>query len=228
MFKILIVEDDLNQAELYESYLSSAGYESDIATDGYKALDMIGEEVYDLIITDVMMPNMDGFELTKSIREAGYNIPIIMITVKDSFDDVKYGFKVGVDDYMMKPINLEEMLLRVEAVLRRARIASQNTLKVGETILDYEKLTLSRDGETYNLPQKEFQVIFKLLSYPNRIFTRQELMDEFWGLDSKTDIRTIDVHIKRLRDKLINNPDFNIITVRGLGYKATINHGKED
>lgn len=228
MNEILVVEDDLAMADLYDSVLSQAGYQVFQAHDGLQALDILETEYISLIITDIMMPNMDGYEFTQALRDAKYEMPVIMITAKDTINDKKHGFRIGIDDYMVKPIDLEEMVLRVEAVLRRAKIASQNQLTVGQTHLDYDSLTISWPNHSQVLPQKEFQLIFKLLSYPNRIFTRLELMDEFWGLESQTDIRTIDVHIKRLRDRLKDNNDFNIVTVRGLGYKAEINDYEED
>lgn len=171
-----------------------------------------------------MMPNMDGFELIKSIRDAQFNLPILMITAKERFQDKQRGFLLGIDDYMVKPIDVNEMVLRVGALLRRAQIISERKQSVGDTMLEYDSLSVYQNGEATVLPQKEFYILYKLISYPNRIFTRQELMDEFWGLDSETDIRTVDVHINRLRDRFKNNIDFDILTVRGLGYKVVKNY----
>lgn len=163
---------------------------------------------------------MDGYELTKSLREANYNMPILMITAKDTMDDKRKGFVSGTDDYMVKPINIDEMLLRINALLRRSKIATEHKIEVGEVVLDYEKLSVQSPDETIILPKKEFLLLFNLMSYPKKIFTRQQLMDEIWGMDSETDERTVDVHIKRLREKLVNIKEFEIVTVRGLGYKA--------
>ena len=169
-----------------------------------------------------MMPNIDGFEFASLMRDAGLEVPILMITARDSLEDKKRGFKLGVDDYMVKPIDLDEMVLRVEALLRRAKIAHTKQLNINQTTLDQNSYTVSFLEQQITLPQKEFQLLYKLLSYPDKIFTRQQLMDEIWGLDSDTDERTIDVHIKRLRDRFIDNLDFEIVTVRGLGYKAVV------
>ena len=169
-----------------------------------------------------MMPDMDGYELAQSLREANYELPILFITAKDSFEDKKRGFTLGIDDYMVKPIDVNEMILRVEALLRRAQIVHTKELIVGKTQLNQETYQIKREIQEMTLPQKEFLLLYKLLAYPNKIFTRQQLMDEIWGLDSDTDERTIDVHIKRLRTRLEKNPDFTIETIRGLGYKAVI------
>ena len=168
------------------------------------------------------MPGIDGYELTKTLRIANYTMPILMITAKNQIEDMEKGFVAGTDDYMIKPINMREMILRVNALLRRAKIANERRLILGNTILDYDSLTIIYDGKEYNMPPKEFYLIFKLLSSPNKIFTRMELMDEIWGMDTEIDDRTIDSHIKKLRRKFENCNDFEIITVRGLGYKAKI------
>jgi DNA-binding response OmpR family regulator len=167
---------------------------------------------------------MDGFELIQAIRDAKFNLPVLMITAKESFQDKQHGFLLGIDDYMVKPVNVNEMVLRVGAILRRAQIINERKQNVGETLLEYDSLSVYQNGKAMVLPQKEFYILYKLISYPNRIFTRQELMDEFWGLDSETDTRTVDVHINRLRDRLKNNIDFEILTVRGLGYKVVKKH----
>lgn len=222
MSKILIIEDDTALASLYQSVLERAHHQTLIATDGSDALDIMETEYIDLIITDVMMSRIDGFEFTKLLRETGNNIPILMVTAKDNFDDKKLGFRIGVDDYMVKPIDVNELVLRVNALLRRYKIATSNILTIGSTTLDQDAYTVTYQGESKQLAQKEFQLLHKLLSYPDRIYTRQQLMDEIWGIDSESDERTVDVHIKRLRDHFRENPDFTIITVRGLGYKIEV------
>ncbi|WP_017211693.1 response regulator transcription factor [Clostridium beijerinckii] len=224
MFHILIVEDDKELRELFSTVLLKNGYRTTGAKDGIEALNVLDKEYIDLIISDIMMPNMDGFELIKSIRDAQFNLPILMITAKERFQDKQRGFLLGIDDYMVKPIDVNEMVLRVGALLRRAQIISERKQSVGDTMLEYDSLSVYQNGEATVLPQKEFYILYKLISYPNRIFTRQELMDEFWGLDSETDIRTVDVHINRLRDRFKNNIDFDILTVRGLGYKVVKNY----
>lgn len=222
MNRILIVEDDENLSLLYQSALKNERFEVFRAMNGVEALDILDKQFIDLIISDIMMPDMDGYELAESLREADYDLPILFITAKDSFEDKKRGFTIGVDDYMVKPIDVNEMLLRVDALLRRAQIVHTKELVVGNTRLDQETYQIKTTEQTETLPQKEFLLLYKLLAYPNKIFTRQQLMDEIWGLDSDTDERTIDVHIKRLRSRLENNSDFSIETIRGLGYKAVI------
>ena len=224
MFHILIVEDDKELRELFSTVLVKSGYKITGAKDGVEALDVLDKEYIDLIISDIMMPNMDGFELIQSIRDAQFKLPVLMITAKESFQDIKHGFSLGIDDYMVKPVNVNEMVLRVGAILRRAQIINERKQNVGETLLEYDSLSVYQNGKAMVLPQKEFYILYKIISYPNRIFTRQELMDEFWGLDSETDTRTVDVHINRLRDRFKNNIDFEILTVRGLGYKAVKKH----
>lgn len=222
MNHILIVEDDENLALLYQSTLKKRQFKTVIAQNGTEALDLFDKYTIDLVISDIMMPNMDGFQLIEAVRSAGYQLPFLFITAKDSFEDKKRGFKLGVDDYMVKPIDVNEMLLRVKALLRRAKIVSSQKLIVGATTLNKETLEVSDSDKTEMLPQKEFLVLYKLLSYPNKIFTRQQLMDEIWGMASDSDERTIDVHIKRLRNRLESNADFSIETIRGLGYKVVI------
>lgn len=222
MNKILVIEDNENLARIYQSILSKNYFDVFITSDGQQALDLLEKIHVDLIITDVMMPNMDGFEFASLMRDAGFEVPILMITALDSLENKKRGFKLGIDDYMVKPIDLDEMVLRVEALLRRAKIAHTKQLTVNETILDQSSYNVMFNNQQLTLPQKEFQLLYKLLSYPDKIFTRQQLMDEIWGLDTDTDERTIDVHIKRLRDRFSDNRDFEIVTVRGLGYKAVI------
>ncbi|MBU4438471.1 MAG: response regulator transcription factor [Firmicutes bacterium] len=222
MFSILICEDDNHIRRLFRDTLEKEGYSIFEAIDGVMALEELEKNHIDLLITDVMMPHMDGHALTQTLREGGFELPILMITARESIDDKKTGFKAGTDDYMVKPVDMDEMLLRVFALLRRSKIANERRLVVGKTILDYEALTLGIGAETITLPKKEFLLLFKLLSAPNRIFTRAQIMDEIWGYESESDHRTVDVHIKRLREKLENSQDFEIVTVKGLGYKARV------
>jgi len=220
MFNVLVVEDDKDLRGLFCTILTKNGYKAISAEDGEKALEILEKEYVDLVISDIMMPNMDGFELTKALREANFNLPIIMITAKETFADKQKGFLVGTDDYMVKPVDVNEMVLRVGALLRRAQIINERKQTVGNSVLEYDSLTVYQNGEAIVLPQKEFYLLYKLVSFPNHIFTRQQLMDEIWGMDSDTEARTVDVHINRLRDRFKENQDFEIITVRGLGYKV--------
>ncbi|MHC5247658.1 response regulator transcription factor [Enterococcus sp. HY326] len=220
MITILIVEDDENLNALYQSVLKTAGFKILSANNGEEALTVLEEHHVDLIITDIMMPEMDGFELAKELRQSGFELPILVITAKESYEDKRKGFGIGVDDYMVKPIDVNEMVLRVEALLRRARIAHEKELAVGKTLLNQETYEVTKGEQVTELPQKEFLLLYKLLSYPNKIFTRQQLMEEIWGMDTDTLERTVDVHVKRLRDKFADSDDFEIITIRGLGYKA--------
>ncbi|MCD8340547.1 MAG: response regulator transcription factor [Clostridiales bacterium] len=220
MFRILVVEDNADMRELFCTVLNGSGYQAIPASDGVEALDIMEREYIDLLIVDIMMPRMDGCELTRSLRDAGYTLPILIVTAKDQFDDMQMGFRAGTDDYMVKPIDVRELVLRVEALLRRARISSEKRIVIGSTVLDYDALTVTLNGKETTLPQKEFYLLYKLLSYPNKIFTRQQLMDEIWGMFSETDERTINTHINRLRERFADCKDFEIVTVRGLGYKA--------
>ncbi len=220
MFNILVAEDNADMRELFCTVLADAGYNSIPAADGQEALMIMDKEYIDLIVADILMPNLDGYELTRSLRDAGYTLPILMVTARDQFHHMQEGFRAGTDDYMVKPINLKELILRVEALLRRAKISSEKRITVGSTVLDYDALTVTIHGQEMILPQKEFYLLYKLLSYPNKIFTRQQLMDEIWGMLSETDERTVNTHINRLRDRFSDCGDFKIITVRGLGYKA--------
>ncbi|PKM63214.1 MAG: DNA-binding response regulator [Firmicutes bacterium HGW-Firmicutes-21] len=222
MFDILVVEDDRNLRRIICTVLTKNGYNAIEAEDGRAALDLMESKYIDLIISDIMMPNMDGYELTEALRNAAYTLPILMVSAKESFGDKKRGFAVGTDDYMVKPIDVNELLLRVSALLRRAKIANEHKLFFGKTLLDYDSFTAYYGSNTVELPQKEFLLLYKLLSYPNKIFTRQQLMDEIWGYDTSTDERTVDVHINRLRERVGMWSDFEIITVRGLGYKAVL------
>ncbi|CDC60442.1 response regulator receiver domain protein [Clostridium sp. CAG:448] len=222
MFNILVVEDDANARKLMCAVLYQYGYNPIPVEDGVQGLDMLDQKHIDLIILDIMMPRMDGYEFTSTLRQTDCNIPILMVTAKESPADKRKGFLMGTDDYMTKPVDEEEMILRVGALLRRSRIASERRLSVGNTTLMYDSFSITCGDEPVELPQKEFLVLFKLLSYPNKIFTRRQLMDEIWDMDSDSDERTVDVHISRLRERFRNNHDFDIITVRGLGYKAVI------
>lgn len=220
MFNILVVEDNADMRELFCTVLSDGGYHALPAADGLEALEVMDRTYVDLIVADIMMPNLDGYELTRSLREANYTLPILIVTAKEQFEDMHKAFRAGVDDYMVKPVNVRELLLRVEALLRRARISGEKKITVGSTTLNYDALTVTRNGTETTLPQKEFYLLYKLLSFPNKIFTRQQLMDEIWGIFSETDERTVNTHINRLRDRFADCRDFEIVTVRGLGYKA--------
>ncbi|MBQ9300727.1 MAG: response regulator transcription factor [Clostridia bacterium] len=220
MFRVLVVEDDRELRGLFRRVLEKNGYEALEAADGQEALDVLDRQYIDLIISDIMMPVMDGYELVRSLRDAGIAIPVLMITAKDAFDDMRRGFLSGTDDYMIKPVNVNEMVLRVSALLRRAQMISERREVLGGTTLTYDTLTVSRGQEETFLPQKEFLLLYKMAAAPGRIFTRQQIMDDIWGLDSETDPHTVDVHIGRLRERFRDNPDFEIITMRGLGYKV--------
>ncbi len=220
MFNILVAEDDKNLRRLMCAYLDQEGYEIHTAENGLEALEVLDKQHIDLLISDIMMSGMDGYELVKELREAGYTLPILMVTAKETFEDKKKGFDLGTDDYMVKPIDMNEMLLRVSALLRRAQINNEHRLIIGDVVLDYDSLVVRTKDMVYELPKKEFYLLFKLLSYPKKIFTRQQLMDEIWGIDSDADERTVDVHIKRLREKFDHLSEFKIITIRGLGYKV--------
>jgi two-component system, OmpR family, response regulator len=222
MFSILVVEDDEILNKMICAKLQQESYCVFPSFDGEQALDLLDKEHIDLIISDIMMPNMDGYQLARELRDAAYTIPILMITAKNQFEDMEKGFRAGTDDYMIKPISMRELVLRVKALLRRAQIANEKKLVVGSTLLDYNALTVKVDEEIFEMPPKEFYLLFKLLSSPNKIFTRQELMDEIWGMDTDVDDRTIDSHIKKLRRKFERCADFEIVTVRGLGYKSKI------
>ena len=220
MFHILVVEDDAKLRSLFCTVLTNNGYLALPAESGEKALSLLDSEYVDLIISDIMMSGMDGYELIDHLRTSGFTMPILIITAKERFEDKQRGFQAGTDDYMVKPIDVNEMVLRVGALLKRGKIATEHRIVCQNTILDYDALTVTVNGQETLLPQKEFYLLYKLLSYPNKIFTRQQLMDEIWGLDSTTDERTVDVHVNRLRERFKNCDDFIIMTVRGLGYKA--------
>ncbi|MBE6758498.1 MAG: response regulator transcription factor [Ruminococcaceae bacterium] len=223
MFNILVAEDDRNQRKLIEAALQREGYRVLTACDGDRALEIMDTESIDLVVTDVMMPNTDGFQLTEAIRDARMNLPILIITALEGFTNKERGFSLGVDDYMVKPIDIGELVLRVRALLRRAQIANEHRLTVGDVVLDYNALSVSRGDYSETLPKKEFYLLFMLLSYPDMIFTRRQLIDEIWGMETDVDERTVDVHIRRLRERYENWQEFEIMTVRGLGYKAVRN-----
>ncbi len=220
MFRILIAEDDRELRQLFQHVLMKNGYAVTGVADGKEALDAIDKGYYDLIISDIMMPVMDGYELVSSLRQAGINTPVMMITAKDAFDDMRLGFLSGTDDYMVKPVNVNEMVLRVGALLRRAQMINDRRQTIGNTVLECDSLTVTCNGESMVLPQKEFMLLYKMASFPGRIFTRQQLMDDIWGYDSDSDTHTVDVHIGRLRDRFKDNMDFKIVTIRGVGYKV--------
>ena len=220
MFKILIAEDDRELRQLFQHVLIKNGYAVTGVSNGEEAMDAIDKGYYDLIISDIMMPKMDGYALVRALRESGLTIPVMMITAKDAFDDMRMGFLSGSDDYMVKPINVNEMVLRVGALLRRAQLANERRQVIGGTVLECDSLSVHTDKETMTLPQKEFVLLYKMVSFPGRIFTRQQLMDDIWGYSSESDTHTVDVHIGRLRERFRDNPDFKIVTMRGVGYKV--------
>ena len=220
MFNILVVDDDKNTRLLVQKVLESERYIVYTASNGEEALKVMDSEHIDLVIVDIMMPVMNGYELTQILRENDNNLPILMVSAKQLPNDRKKGFLVGIDDYITKPIDEEEMLLRIKALLRRARIANERKIQIGDVVLDYDSFTVSRGDEVHELPQKEFLLLYKLLSYPGKIFTKIQLMDEIWGTDSDTGWETVTVHIGRLRKRFDNWTEFDIECVRGLGYKA--------
>ena len=222
MFNILVVEDDKNLRKLITTYLQRNKYNTYEATNGEEALNVLDQSYIDLIVSDIMMPKMDGYELIKSLREAKYDVPILIITAKSEIEDKKEGFLLGADDYMVKPIDIEEMLLRIQVLLRRSKSASEKKIQIGDLLLNYNQLSVIKKDKVYNLAQKEFYLLYKLLSTPNTIFTRQELIEEVWGLESDSDYRTVDVHIKRIREKMKDVDEFEIVTIRGIGYKAIL------
>lgn len=220
MFQIMVVDDDKNTRLFLKAVLEAENYTVLTAENGEDALALMDTKHVDLVVLDIMMPKMDGYEFTQALRESNNNLPILMVSAKQLPSDKKHGFMVGTDDYMTKPIDEEEMLWRIKALLRRARIASDRRIVLGDVVLDYDSLTVSRKGETQELPQKEFMLLYKLLSYPGKIFTRIQLMDEIWGADSETGWETVTVHIGRLRKRFEGWNEFEIVSVRGLGYKA--------
>lgn len=220
MNHILVVDDNANTRRLFEIVLQQNGFTPLLAADCHQALEILKNSPVSLIVLDIMMPDINGYDFTRILRSDGITIPILMITARDSPEDIRTGFLAGTDDYMVKPVNEDEMILRILALLRRAQISTERRLNVGSTELIYDSLSVNENGKTTVLPKKEFQLLFKFLSFPNKTFTRRQLMDEFWNADSESEERTVDVHINRLRERFRENPDFQIITVRGLGYKA--------
>lgn len=224
MFKILVAEDDSELRQMFCRVLSRNGFTAIGVPDGAAALEALEHEYIDLIVSDIMMPRLDGYALVRSLREAGNTVPVLMITAKDSFQDMQSGFLAGTDDYMVKPVNVNEMVLRINALLRRAQIVAERKQSIGGTTFEIDSLSVRRGSSETILPQKEFLLLYKLICSPGHIYTRQQLMDDIWGMDSQTDSRTVDVHINRLRDRFRDNPDFEIVTVRGIGYKAVKRH----
>ena len=220
MLKILIAEDDRELRRLFAHVLIKNGYTVKEVANGKEALDAIDNEYFDLIISDIMMPVMDGYTLVRMLRDAGNNTPVMIITAKDAFDDMRLGFLSGSDDYMIKPVNVNEMVIRVQALLRRAQMINERKQTIGSTVRECDTFTVTTSEGTMVLPQKEFMLLYKMASYPSRIFTRQQLMDDVWGFDSESDTHTVDVHIGRLRDRFKENKDFKIVTMRGIGYKV--------
>lgn len=219
MEKILIVEDDLELLRLFQTVLKKEDYDVATAVDGLQAMRYLEKEYVDLIISDIMMPNVDGYQLVSNLRNAGRQTPILLITAKDGFDDMRRGFSLGSDDYMVKPINVNELLLRVQALLRRSQMLNERKQSFGSLVMDMDTMTITIGEESQILPQKEFMLLYKLITSAGKIFTRQQLMDEVWGADSPSDVRTVDVHINRLRERFRDFSEIEIVTVRGLGYK---------
>lgn len=220
MFNILIVEDDPSTRKLLSAVLKSNGYNALTSVNGLDALEVLEHNHVDLMVIDVMMPKMNGYELTQTLRESGSQIPMLMLSAKQAVADIKQGFIVGIDDYMTKPFDIDELLLRIKALLRRSKIVTEHKLTIGNVTLDYNSYSVTTPSGTETLPQKEFLLLFKLLSYPDVVFTRLQLMDEIWGMDAESDEHTVNVHINRLRSRFMDIPDFEIVTIRGLGYKA--------
>lgn len=224
MFNILVVDDDKNTRRLYKAVLENANYNVFTAENGEDAFEVMDREHIDLIVLDIMMPRMDGYEFTKIVRDSQETLPILMVSAKQLPEDKKKGFLVGTDDYITKPVDEEEMLLRIKALLRRAKIANERKIEIGKVVLDYDTLTVTKGELVMELPQKEFLLLYKLLSYPGKIFTRIQLMDEIWGANSDTGWETVTVHIGRLRKRFEDWDEFKIESVRGLGYKAVKKH----
>ena len=222
MFKILVVEDDRELNKTVCSFLNHSGYEATGCLSANEAYDALYENMFDLIVSDIMMPGVDGFEFASNVREQSEDIPILFMTARDDIASKQRGFRIGVDDYMVKPIDLDELFLRIGALLRRAKIASSKKLEVGSFTMDADEHTAYLDGEEIPMTNREFSILYKLLSYPKKTFTRTQLMDEFWGADTETAPRAVDVYMTKLRSKLANCDAFEIVTVHGLGYKAVI------
>ena len=222
MFQLLVVDDDKNIRRFLSTVLSLAGYKTFSTITAKETLHIMENQKIDLMILDVMLPDMDGYTFAKLLRDCGNDIPILMLSAKQLPEDIKHGFLSGTDVYMTKPVDEEEMLLRIKALLRRSKIVSERSLTIGNTILNYDTLSVKYNSNEYILPQKEFYLLYKLLSYPNQIFTRIQLMEDIWGPSSDSSDATVSVHINRLRNRFENCPDFSIVTIRGLGYKAQI------
>lgn len=222
MIRILVVEDDAKLNQIVCTYLNDSGFEAKGCLNASAAYNEMYNNLYDLIISDIMMPEIDGFEFAQTIRRVNRQIPILFISAKDDLPSKQKGFQLGIDDYMVKPIELDELLLRVRALLRRANIEMERKLVVGNLELDADGMTAEVDGEELPITTREFNILYKLLSYPKKTFSRAQLMDEFWGIDSETSLRAVDVYITKLRDKFSACDGFEIKTVRGLGYKAVL------
>ena len=223
MFNVLVVEDNVELRELFCVSLYNSGYNVIHASDGVEALEVMEHQYIDLIITDIMMPNLDGYELIERIKAMGYDIPILIVSAKSTIFDKEKAFQLEIDDYMVKPINVNEMIWRIEALLRRVKATKDKECSIGNTTLYYDSLIVRENNKEFSLPQKEFYLLYKLATSLGKIFTRQQLFDEIWGFDSETDLHTLDVHIARLRERFKNNMDFKIVTIRGLGYKVIKN-----
>lgn len=222
MINILVVEDDISLNRIVCTYLNDNGYRAKGALNVHEAYDLMYNALFDLIISDIMMPNINGFEFAESVRKLNQSIPILFMTARDDFASKQKGFQAGIDDYMTKPVNMDELVLRVGALLRRANIASEKKLSVGSVVMDADAMSIEMNGEDIAVTVREFNILFKLLSYPNKTFSRQQLMDEFWDLGSVTTLRAVDVYITKLRDKFSDCQDFKIVTVHGLGYKVLV------
>lgn len=222
MIHILVVEDDVKLNQIVCTYLNDSGFQAKGCLSANEAYEEMYNNLYELIISDIMMPEIDGFEFARSVRQINKRIPILFMSAKDDLPSKKKGFQLGIDDYMVKPVELDELLLRVRALLRRANIEMERKITVGNLVLDADGMSAEVDGEEVGLTTREFHLIYKLLSYPNKIFSRAQLMDEFWGVDSDTSLRAVDVYVTRLRDKLSACDGFRIVTVRGLGYKVVL------
>ena len=222
MFKILVVEDDKELNHTVCTFLNQSGYEATDCLDANSAYDAMYGNTFDLIVSDIMMPGIDGFEFAKTVRELNEDIPILFMTARDDFASKQRGYRIGIDDYMVKPVDLDELFLRIGALLRRAKIASSHRLEIGKLILDSDERTAVLDGEEISLTAREFNILYKLLSYPKKTFTRTQLMDEFWDAETNTAPRAVDVYMTKLRDKFSGCDEFQIVTVHGLGYKAVL------
>ncbi|MGN0135037.1 MAG: response regulator transcription factor [Anaerotignum sp.] len=222
MIHILVVDDDEKLTQSVCSYLNNSGYAAKGVLSAESAYDEMYNSLYDLIISDIMMPGTDGFDFAKTIRELNRTIPILFVSARDDLPAKQKGFDIGIDDYMVKPIDLSELLMRVRALLRRANIEASRRVSVGGLVLDADAMSVTMDGEEIPVTTREFNIMFKLLSYPNRTFSRSQLLDEFWGIETETSLRAVDVYITKLRDKFSVCPDVQIKTVRGLGYKAVL------